>query len=87
MSGRFDQGRAIMTMQNRFTDQRAPCGRAIDGARVLDDDEQGYVFEHLTWDCGCQTTRLQYHDGSVRHRVVDHHGKVRTDEHSAMHEG
>jgi hypothetical protein len=76
-----------MTTHNRFTGQRAPCGRAIDGERVLDDDEQGYVFDYLTWDCGCRTTRRQYHDGSVQHRVVDHHGKVLMDEHSAMHEG
>jgi hypothetical protein len=54
---------------------------------VLDDDEQGFVFEHLIWDCGCQSTRRQYHDGSVERRVVDHRGKVRLQEHSSMHEG
>jgi len=75
-----------MSVHTRFTAQRAPCGRTTDGARVLDDDEQGYVFEHLAWDCGCQTTRRQYHDGSVQHQTVDHHGKIRADEHSSMHE-
>ena len=28
----------------------------------------------------------QYHDGSGHVRVVDHHGKLRSDEHSSMHE-
>ena len=76
-----------MTLHTRFTGQRAPCGRAVDGERVLDDDEQGCAFEHLTWDCGCRSTRLQYHDGSVHNRVVNHRGKVLMDEHSSMHEG
>jgi hypothetical protein len=76
-----------MTTRARFTGERAPCGRTVDGDRVRDDDDEGYVFEHLTWDCGCETTRRQYHDGAVQHRVVDHHGKVRLDEHSALHEG
>jgi hypothetical protein len=76
-----------MTIHSRFTGQPAPCGRAVDGNQVLDDDEQGFVFEHLIWDCGCQSTRRQYHDGSVERRVVDHRGKVRLQEHSSMHEG
>lgn len=76
-----------MTMRSRFTDEAAPCGRRVDGERVVDDDGEGYVFEHLTWDCGCQRTRRQFHDGSVQHRVVDHHGHVQSDEHSSLHEG
>ena len=56
------------------------------GRRVLYDDPDGYVFDHVTYDCGCQRTRRQYHDGSVHNRVVDHRGKVRLDEHSSTHE-
>ncbi len=76
-----------MTLSARFTDVRSPCGRAAVGARVLDDDQEGSVFEHLTWDCGCQAIHRQYHDGSDQYRVLDHRGRVRTDEHSASHEG
>ena len=76
-----------MTTRTRLTGEVAPCGRTTDGERVLDDDGEGYLFEHVLLDCGCQTTRRQYHDGSVHHKVVDHHGRVRTDEHSSAHEG
>ncbi|MGZ4640322.1 MAG: hypothetical protein ACXV2J_14830 [Actinomycetes bacterium] len=76
-----------MTTSTRFTRERAPCGKTVDGERVLDDDEEGFVIDQLTYDCGCRSTRQQFHDGGVQLRVVDHHGKVRRDEHSAMHEG
>jgi len=76
-----------MTTSTRFRAEPAPCGRAADGVRVLDDDGSGFVHEHVTYDCGCQTTRRQYHDGGVQVRSVDHRGRVRNDEHSATHEG
>ena len=76
-----------MTLFVRFTDTRSPCGRALAGDRVLDDDEEGFVFEHRTWDCGCQAIHRQYHDGSDHYQVLDHRGRVRTNEHSASHEG
>jgi hypothetical protein len=75
-----------MTTNTRFTREQAPCGRTSDGERVLDDDEDGFVVDHLKYDCGCQSTRRQYHDGGIHFRIVDHHGKVRGDEHSALHE-
>jgi hypothetical protein len=40
----------------------------------------------MRYACGCQSTRQQFHDGGVHFRVVDHHGKVRTDEQSSLHE-
>jgi hypothetical protein len=75
-----------MTTSTRFTDEKAPCGRTVGGDRVRDGDEDGLVVEDTRYDCGCQSTRRQYHDGSGRVSVVDHHGKVRFDEHSSMHE-
>jgi hypothetical protein len=75
-----------MTTSIRFTDEKAPCGKTVGGARVRDDDEDGFVVDDKRYDCGCQSTRRQYHDGSGHVRVVDHHGKVRSDEHSSMHE-
>jgi hypothetical protein len=77
---------AAMTTTTRFTRELAPCGKTVDGQRVLDDDQDGYVFDHVTYACGCQRTRRQYHDGGVQLKVVDHHGKVRLDEHSSTHE-
>jgi hypothetical protein len=76
-----------MTTSGRFTGEQAPCGRTVGGTRVVDDDDDGYKYEHVTYDCRCETTRRQYHDGGVHLRVLDHHGKVRSDEHSATHEG
>ena len=75
-----------MTTSTRFTDEKAPCGRTMGGDRVRDGDENGFIVEDTRYDCGCQSTRRQYHDGSGHVSVVDHHGKVRFDEHSSMHE-
>ncbi len=75
-----------MTTSIRFTDETAPCGRTVGGERIRDDDEEGFVADDKKYDCGCRSTRRQFHDGSGRASVVDHHGKVRTDEHSSMHE-
>ena len=75
-----------MTTSTRFTQETAPCGRTVDGKRVRDGDDDGFAVDHITYDCGCQSTRRQFHDGGVQFQVVDHHGKVRSDEHSAAHE-
>ena len=75
-----------MTTSTRFTDEKAPCGRTVGGNRVRDEDEDGFVVDDKRYDCGCQSARRQYHDGSGTVRVVDHHGKVRSDVHSSMHE-
>jgi hypothetical protein len=75
-----------MTTSTRFSQEVAPCGRTTDGQRVRDNDDDGFVIDRMTYDCGCQSTRSQYHDGGVRLRVVDHHGRVRSDEHSSDHE-
>jgi hypothetical protein len=75
-----------MGTSTRIDREQAPCGRTVNGRRYLDEDQDGYVFDHVTYDCGCQRLRRQYHDGGVQLRVVDHHGKVRVDEHSSTHE-
>ncbi|MGH8893499.1 MAG: hypothetical protein ACRDWY_09370 [Actinomycetes bacterium] len=77
-----------MTTSTRFTREKAPCGKTVDGEHVRDDDpDGGFLIDQMRYDCGCRSTRQQYHDGSVHFRVVDHHGKVRCDEQSPMHEG
>jgi hypothetical protein len=75
-----------MTTSAHFTGETAPCGRTVDGDHVRDEDEDGFLLDRMKYACGCQVTRTTYHDGGVSLRIVDHHGKVRTDEHSSMHE-
>ena len=50
------------------------------GRGVLTEDQQGLVTRDVRFTCGCQTHREEFHDGSVHHQVVDHHGKVLVDE-------
>lgn len=68
-----------------FTSERAPCGKRVSGHRHHEDDESGMVFNDVTYDCGCQTTSHQFHDGSTRSRVIRHDGKVLRNELSAEH--
>ena len=64
----------------RFSATLAPCGRAHDGERTVTEDRQGLVTEDVAFTCGCQSHRVEFHDGSVHHLVVNHHGKVLLDE-------
>jgi len=64
----------------RFTATLAPCGHPRDGERTATEDLQGLVTEDVAFDCGCQSHREEFHDGSVHHLVVNHHGKVLLDE-------
>ncbi len=68
-----------------FTSERAPCGKRVSGHRHHEDDESGMVCNDVTYDCGCQTTSHQFHDGSTRSRVIRHDGKVLRNELSAEH--
>ncbi|HET8959377.1 hypothetical protein [Nocardioides sp.] len=63
-----------------FEARMAPCGRHLPGEQFVSEDLQGLVTEDLRFECGCQTHREEYHDGSVHHLVVNHHGKVMVDE-------
>jgi len=69
-----------------FSQERAPCGRLVDGDRSKDDDTEGLKFDDVHWACGCRTIRHEFHDGSVRLRTIRHDGKVLMDEHSGDHE-
>ena len=46
----------------------------------MTEDLQGLVTQDLRFECGCQSHREEFHDGSVHHMVVNHHGKVLVDE-------
>jgi hypothetical protein len=43
------------------------------------------VFDDIDYDCGCRVTSHQFHDGSLRSRVVRHDGRVLRNELSAEH--
>jgi hypothetical protein len=61
---------------SRFASRAAPCGRERSGEHVESRDGQGLSSEETRFDCGCRTSREEYHDGSVEHVVVRHDGKL-----------
>ena len=65
---------------SRFDARLAPCGKSHDGERMTTEDQQGLLTEDLTFSCGCQSHREEFHDGSVHLMVVNHRGKVLVDE-------
>ena len=69
-----------MPTRTSFTGERAPCGQVVDGARYSDRDDEGLLVEHLHYGCGCLDFRDDFHDGSTRHHIVHHNGKVLLDE-------
>ncbi|NUR05420.1 MAG: hypothetical protein HOQ22_18975 [Nocardioidaceae bacterium] len=64
----------------RFEAAIAPCGRATDGTRTTTEDHLGLLTEEVSYECGCRTSREEFHDGSVHRTVVNHHGRVLVDE-------
>ena len=54
-----------MTTSTRSRRRAGACGRTVDGDHVRDEDDDGFVVDDMKYDCGCQITRTQYHDGSV----------------------
>ena len=56
-----------------------PAARSA-GEQFVTEDLQGLVTADLRYDCGCQSHREEFHDGSVHHLIVNHHGKVLVDE-------
>ncbi len=63
-----------------FTNEKAPCGKVVDGERFRDRDDQCLLSDELFYDCGFRSIRHEYHDGSVSVNVVRHDGKVLEDE-------
>jgi len=73
------------TTSTRFQNEQAPCGRIVAGEHYQDQDDEALVTDDWRYDCGCRTTRHEYHDGSVGRKVVHHKGKVLVDELIAGH--
>ena len=64
-----------------FANRKAPCGRVADGKRLRHRDEDDCLLsDELFYECGCQTVRHEYHDGSFSQKVVRHDGTVVVDE-------
>ena len=42
--------------------------------------ELGLTTEEVSYECGCRSSREEFHDGSVHHMVVNHRGKVLVEE-------
>ena len=74
------EGRCAVAARTSFSGETAPCGSVVDGTRFHDDDDEGMRVEHLHYGCGCLDYRDDFHDGSTRHRVTHHSGKVLLDE-------
>ena len=70
----------MTTTVTRFDSALAPCRHLHDGERTTTEDLQGLVTEDVTYSCGCQSHREEFHDGSVHRQIVDHRGKVLVDE-------
>ncbi len=68
-----------------FTNERAPCGKRVSGSRHHEGDASGMVFDDVMYTCGCRTFSHQFHDGSVRTRVIRHDGRVLSNQLSAEH--
>jgi hypothetical protein len=84
-SSRLQGERTMVGTKTRFTGEKAPCGKTVDGEHYLDDDEQGLVIRVEYFSCGCRRSRHEYHDGSIEVTTVRHDGKVARDEVGANH--
>lgn len=66
----------------RFSSERAPCGRQMDGRWHQDADSEGFILDNRTYACGCRQVHRHFHDGSGRAQIIRHDGKVLVDERS-----
>ncbi len=64
----------------RFASEQAPCGQTVDGERYQDHVGRGLVSDEHFYDCGCRSTREEFHDGCISRKVVHHNGTVLVDE-------
>jgi hypothetical protein len=70
----------VVATNTSFTQQKAPCGRIVDGETYQDRDEETLLTLEVDYACGCRTIRHEYHDGSVSQKVIRHDGRVLVDE-------
>jgi hypothetical protein len=70
----------MVATNTSFTQQKAPCGRFVDGETYQDRDEETLLTLEVDFVCGCRTVRHEYHDGSVSEKIIRHDGHVLVDE-------
>jgi hypothetical protein len=58
-----------------FVGQEAPCGRTVDGEHYREEDDHGLIIYVQHFQCGCRSSRHEYHDGSIHTQVVRHDKK------------
>jgi hypothetical protein len=75
----------VIGTKTPFTNEKAPCGRWVNGSRYFEDDGSGIRCDDVTYDCGCRSIEHQFHDGSCRTRVTRHDGRLLLNELSAEH--
>jgi len=68
-----------------FSKERAPCGKTVDGSRHQESDDDGLAYNDVNYSCGCRHISHQFHDGTIRTRIVRHDGRVLLNESSAEH--
>jgi hypothetical protein len=68
-----------------FSKERAPCGKRVGGSRHRESDDDGFAYNDVIYSCGCRHISHQFHDGSIRIRIVRHDGRVLLNEWSAEH--
>jgi hypothetical protein len=70
----------MMATCTRLEGQLAPCGRIVACEVTQSDDLQGLVNLEFQYECGCRSTRDEYHDSSVHHMILHHKGRTLVDE-------
>ena len=70
----------MTTTTTRLDATLAPCGQRTTGERIVTEDQHGLITEHTSYDCGCRSSKEEYHDGSVHFMLVHHKGKVLVDQ-------
>ena len=68
-----------------FKNQAAPCGHHVTVEHSQTEDDDGLITDAWLYDCGCQKTRQEYHDGSMYVRIVRHDGRVLVDKEMSEH--
>jgi hypothetical protein len=70
----------VTSTTTRFDVSVAPCGQRTGGERTFTEDHHGLIAEVAAYDCGCRTSKEEFHDGSVHMMVVHHRGRVLIDQ-------
>jgi len=65
----------MVGMRANFVGQEAPCGRTVDGEHYREEDDHGLIIYVQHFQCGCRSSRHEYHDGSIHTQVVRHDKK------------